>query len=66
LIWRYKIEVVSESPPEEHGAIIGRNADEGWELVTVYETETDWRFVFRRPDEHRMSCPKGTDPGVLG
>lgn len=55
IVWRYKIQAVSDVSVEEHGAIISSNVEDGWELVTVYETETDWRFVFRRPDEHRMS-----------
>ena len=55
MIWRYKIQVIYEGTPENHGEILTSHAEEGWELVTVYETETDWRFVFRRPDEHRMS-----------
>lgn len=53
--WRYKIAAVSEISPEEHGAIISANAEEGWELVTVYETQDDWRFVFKRPDERSVS-----------
>ena len=54
-MWRYKISCVTELTPEEHGAVIASNIEEGWELVTVYETQKDWRFVFRRLDESKVS-----------
>lgn len=40
---------------QEHAAVLSSNADDGWELVTLYETDEDWRFIFKRVDERGLS-----------
>ena len=53
--YRYKIVCCEFDSVNEHAAILESNAEEGWEFVTLYESQTDWRFVFRMTEDLYLS-----------
>jgi hypothetical protein len=51
----YRIVCCEFDSVQEHAAVIESTSSEGWELVMIYETNDDWRFVFRKPDDNFLS-----------